>query len=99
MKSASSCYKITFYDDIRLLQTMSIVLTLRMLGQVPADDILKYFYCFSRKTGFWRFMQIVSIGDNLHEMSNPVVLYFETENEKNIIDLSSSEIGNSVVKN
>ena len=32
-------------------------------------------------------MQIVSIGDNLHEMSNPVL----GKNKKNITNLSSAE--------
>ena len=39
-------------------------------------------------------MQIVSIGDNLHEMSNLVFL----ENNKNIINLSSAEFAKRVVK-
>ena len=34
-------------------------------------------------------MQIVSIGDNLHEMSNPV---FWEKNKKNINSLSSAEL-------
>ena len=50
-----------------------------------SGDVLKYFSYFFQKTGFdsscklspkenriWHFMQIVSLGDNLHEMSNPV---------------------------
>ena len=41
-------------------------------------------------------MQIVSIGDNLHEMSNPV---FWEKNKKNIINLSSTtELAQRVVK-
>ena len=39
-------------------------------------------------------MQIVSIGDNLHEISNPVFW----ENKKNIINLSSAELAQKVVK-
>ena len=39
-------------------------------------------------------MQIVSLGDNLHEMSNPVL----GKNKKNIIDLSSAETAQRVVK-
>ena len=39
-------------------------------------------------------MQIVSTGDNLHEMSNPVFL----EKKKNIINLSSAELAKRVVK-
>ena len=41
-------------------------------------------------------MQIVSKGgDNLHEMSNPV---FWEKYEKNVISLSSAELGHRVVK-
>ena len=40
-------------------------------------------------------MKIVSIGDNLHEISKPVFL---EKNKKNIIYLSSAEIAHSVVK-
>ena len=43
---------------------------------------------------FWHFMQIVSNGDNLHEMSNPVFW----ENKKNIINLSSAELAQKSVK-
>ena len=39
-------------------------------------------------------MQIVSIGDNLHEVSNPVFW----ENKKNTINLSSAELAYSAVK-
>ena len=41
-------------------------------------------------------MQIVSIGDNLHEMSNPVFL--EKKNKTNITDLSSAELAKRLVK-
>ena len=37
-------------------------------------------------------MQIVSWGDNLHNMPNP----FLRKNKKSIVDLSSAEIANSV---
>ena len=39
-------------------------------------------------------MQIVSIGDNLHEMSNAVF----RKNKKNITKLSSAELAKRVVK-
>ena len=39
-------------------------------------------------------MQIVSNGDNLHEMSNSVF----RENKKNIINLLSAELAQSTVK-
>ena len=47
-----------------------------------------YFSYFSQKTGFWHFMQIVSSGDNLHEMSNPV----SGKNKKNISKCSQLKI-------
>ena len=39
-------------------------------------------------------MQIVSFGDNLHEMSNPIFL----ESRENIINLPSAELAQKVVK-
>ena len=44
-----------------------------MLGQkFSADHILKYLTYFFQKIWFWHFMQIVSCGDNLYEMSKPI---------------------------
>ena len=45
----------------------------------------------------WHFMQIVSNGDNLHEMSNPIFL-FSGKNQKSIINLSSAELAERVIK-
>ena len=39
-------------------------------------------------------MHIVSLGDNLHEMSNPILW----ENKKKNINMSSAEFAHSVVK-
>ena len=39
-------------------------------------------------------MQIVSWGDNLHEMSEPIFL----ENNRNFINLSSAQLAHKVVK-
>ena len=46
-----------------------------MLGKISADDILKYFsfVCFP-EIRLRNFMQIVSLGDNLHEISKSVFL-------------------------
>ena len=41
-------------------------------------------------------MQIVSLGDNLHELSNPVFL--GQENKKNIIYVSYAELAQRVVE-
>ena len=38
-------------------------------------------------------MQIVSLGDNLHEVSDPIFL----ENKKNVTNLSSAESAHSMV--
>ena len=47
-------------------------LTLCMLGKKKsADDILKYFFLFFLENRKRHFMQIVSKGDNVHEVSNP----------------------------
>ena len=43
----------------------------------------------------WHFMQIVSNGDNLHEMSNPVFLEKKSEN---FINLSSAEFAQRMIK-
>ena len=37
-----------------------------------ADDKLMAFFLFFLESRIWHFMQIVSLGDNLHEVSNPV---------------------------
>ena len=42
-----------------------------MQGKNFSDDILKYLFLFFQENMFWYFMQIVSSGDNLHEMSKP----------------------------
>ena len=44
-----------------------------------ADDKLMIIFLFFPENRIWHFMQIVSIGDNLHEMSKPVF----RENKKN----------------
>ena len=42
-----------------------------------ADDVLDFFsHFFFPENRIWHFMQIVSIGDNLHEVSNPVFFFF-----------------------
>ena len=45
------------------------VLNLTTLMSNSADDLFKYF----TENRIWQFMQIVSNGDNLHEMSKPVL--------------------------
>ena len=38
--------------------------------KISANNILKHFFLFFLENGIWHFMQIVSLGDNLHEVSN-----------------------------
>ena len=47
-------------------------LTFTTLWAFSADDRLMIFFLFFPENRIWHFMQIVSVGDNLHEMSNPV---------------------------
>ena len=47
-------------------------LTFTTLWAFSADDRLMIFFLFFPENRIWHFMQIVSLGDNLHEMSNPV---------------------------
>ena len=37
-----------------------------------ADDKLELFFVFFTENRMWHFIQISSIGDDLHEMTNPV---------------------------
>ena len=39
-----------------------------------ADDKLVTFFLFFLENRIWHFMKIVSLGDNLHEVSNPIFL-------------------------
>ena len=50
-------------------------------GLIQQPTHWQFFVNLLKKTGFDIVMQIVSIGDNLHEMSNPVFW----ENKKNIL--------------
>ena len=49
-----------------------IVWPLTSLLANSSDDQLMIFFLFDQGNKFWHFMQIVSLGDNLHEMSKPV---------------------------
>ena len=50
------------------------------LGKFSRWQIDDMFFLYIPENSFWHFMQIVSIGDNLHEISNPV----SRENKKDI---------------
>ena len=43
-----------------------------MLLANSADDKLMIFFLFFWENRIWHFMQIVSSGDNLEEVSNPI---------------------------
>ena len=71
------------------------LVTLSVLGKLFSRRQLESVFIFIfKKTGIRRFMLIFSIGDNLHEMSNPV---FRGKSEY-IINLSSAEIIQRVIK-
>ena len=55
---------------------------------ISADDKLMNFFLFIPRKRIWNFMQIVSTGDNLHEISNPVSW---EKNQKKKINMSSAE--------
>ena len=48
------------------------ILTFTTLWAFSADNKLMIFFLFFPENRIRHFMQIVSLGDNLHEMSNPV---------------------------
>ena len=67
-----------------------------LLVKFEADDIMKYFsYIFSENM-IWHFIQIVSIGDNLYEMTN--LVSWEKKNKKNVTNLSSAKLAQRVAK-
>ena len=67
---------------------MHLHLRIIMLGKNSTDNILKYFILFFPESKIWCFMQSVFLGNNLHEMSNPI---FWKKKEKNISNLLSAE--------
>ena len=54
-----------------LHKQLVLSLTVTNLWANSADNKLVVFFLFSSETRILRFMQIVTIGDNLHEMLNP----------------------------
>ena len=61
-----------FHIDADSSSHAAVYITLNCLWADSADDkYWWYFSYFSQKTGF-NVMQIVSLGDNLHDMLNPV---------------------------
>ena len=64
-------------------------LTLTIIGANSADDKLVIFFFF-RENRVWHFMQIVSCGDNLHEMSNSI--FWGRKKKRKIFQMSSADI-------
>ena len=60
-----------FYPQSCYPIMISLLLTLCMMGKISADNILKYFSYF-QENKIWHFMQIVSFGENMCEMSDPI---------------------------
>ena len=69
--------------------TCHLMCLVSTLGKIFCRQHIEIFYLFLPENRIRHFMQIVSIGDNLHEMSYP---FFLEKNRKNIINLSSAEI-------
>ena len=56
-----------------------------------ADDKMVIFFLFFQENRFWHFMQIVSIGDNLHGMSKPVFWKKKRKEKEKYFCVSSAE--------
>ena len=64
---------IKIYKKCEAMQWKTHALTFTTLWANTADDtLIKVFLFFFPENRFWHFMQIVSHGDSLHEMSKPV---------------------------
>ena len=67
MRSMKNIYVYIWFIEVKHHLTFIILLA------NSADNKSMIFYLFfQKKNRIWHFMQIVSIGDNLHEMPNPV---------------------------
>ena len=64
----------------RSIQPRVLILTYTTSGLIQQMTNWWYFFIFTLVNRIWHFMQIVSIGDNLHEMLN----LFPGKNKKNI---------------
>ena len=84
-------------QESSLLPSVFEALTFTTLWVNSADGELIILFLFFPENGIWHFMQIVSIGDNLHEISKPVFwekkketicmkyqILFSGKNKKNI---------------
>ena len=67
---------------------------LSKLGKIFSRQHFEIVFLFFQENRLWYFMQIVFLGEYLHEISKPVCW----TNYKNIINFSSAEIAQRVVK-
>ena len=51
-------------------------------GKIFSRRHIEILFLFFPENGIWHFMQAVSIGDNLHEILNPVVCWISQESGK-----------------
>ena len=77
----------------KYLSGYSSYLPLSMLGKYFSRRHFEIFFLSFPENKIWHFMQTVSNGDNLHEISNPVFW----ENKKYITNLSSAVLAQTVV--
>ena len=75
------------------LYIRNYTLILRMLAKILANYILKYFPLFVSENKVWYFIQIVSQGDNLHEISN-IIFWKKKKKEKNRKNISKYHLLN-----
>ena len=66
--------EISWKSDQKLKQKRDQYLTFTTPWANSADNKSMIFFLFFSANRIWHFMQIVSNGDNLHEMSKPVCL-------------------------
>ena len=79
--AAATTFWIFFYHDFffreknnyRYFFICASVLHFACWVKFSADNILNIFCLFSLENRIWYFMQIVSLGDNLHEVSDSIV--------------------------
>ena len=57
-----------------VIEIYTFHLTFTILGANLAENKLVIFFLVFPENRIWHFMQIISIGDNLHEMLNPVFM-------------------------
>ena len=77
-RQPGTLFKQPLWDDIQHEQMTTHIKRLKLFNlyhslENSADDkLMMIFFLFFPENGIWHYMQIVFIGDNLHEMANPV---------------------------